>query len=295
MVTIEIDKQSGFCFGVVNAIRKAEKELERSSDLYCLGDIVHNTSEVNRLEAKGMVTIDYDTLYKIENKKVLFRAHGEPPAAYRLAEEQGLTIVDATCPVVLKLQKDIRETFEKHKEEQYQLVIFGKKGHAEVNGLVGQTDGKAIVLETLQEADSLDYARPIELFSQTTKPLADFEKLIALIAMRMERGVDFIYHDTICRQVALRLPHIVEFAKKHDYIFFIAGKKSSNGKALYSECLKANPNSIFISDISEITLSMIPSCTTDNISIGICGATSTPRHQMEAVKDKILELLKGME
>lgn len=288
---IEIDDQSGFCFGVVKAIQKAESELQEGHPLYCLGDIVHNTSEVRRLEEKGMYTIDYTALHSLNKAKVLFRAHGEPPSTYQLAQQQGLTIVDATCPVVLQLQKSIRNTYKKHRGEARQIVIFGKKGHAEVNGLVGQTEGKAIVIETLEEADLLNYNLPIEVFSQTTKPLADFQRLVAKIKSRMASGVEFLFHDTICRQVALRLPHIAEFARKHDYIFFIAGKKSSNGKALFAECQKANPRSLFISNSSELTLEMLPKVSYDKLSIGICGATSTPRYQMEAVKDRILTLV----
>lgn len=294
-MTIEIDEQSGFCFGVVNAIRKAEKELQNGTPLYCLGDIVHNTSEVYRLEKEGMKTIDYKALDTLREAKVLFRAHGEPPATYEVARKQGLNIVDATCPVVLNLQKSIRQTYEKHQGEDRQLVIFGKKGHAEVNGLVGQTNGEAIVIETIEEAETLNYSKPIELFSQTTQPLADFEKLITTIEGRMAEGVSFIFHDTICRQVALRLPHIAEFAQRHDYIYFIAGKKSSNGKALFAECLKANPKSFFISHPDEITLAELPSSHSDSLSIGICGATSTPRYQMEEAKEKLLYLLNQKE
>lgn len=294
-MTIEIDEQSGFCFGVVNAIRKAEKELQKGTPLYCLGDIVHNTSEVHRLEKEGMKTIDYKALNSLREAKVLFRAHGEPPATYEVARKQGLNIVDATCPVVLNLQKSIRQTYEKHQGEDRQLVIFGKKGHAEVNGLVGQTNGEAIVIETIEEADSLNYTKPIELFSQTTKPLADFQKLTATIEGRMANGVAFVFHDTICRQVALRLPHIAEFAQRHDYIYFIAGKKSSNGKALFAECLKANPKSFFISHPDEITLAELPSSHSDSLSIGICGATSTPRYQMEEAKEKLIYLLNQKE
>lgn len=295
MVTIEIDKGSGFCFGVVNAIRKAEEELDNHDILYCLGDIVHNTSEVNRLEQKGMVTINYEKLTTLKNSKVLFRAHGEPPGVYKLANESGLAVVDATCPVVLKLQKNIRTSYQQHKGTDWQIVIFGKKGHAEVNGLVGQTEGYAIVVENLEEAKMLDFTKPIELFSQTTMALSTFTQLVTLIKHNMAPMVPFHYHDTICRQVAMRLPNIYSFARKHDYVFFIAGKKSSNGKALFAECLRANPQSKFISEVGELSCEMLPFDRESNVSVGICGATSTPRSQMEQLASRIRLMLKQNE
>lgn len=293
MVTIEIDKDSGFCFGVVNAIRKAERELDEYSSLYCLGDIVHNTGEVKRLEEKGMVTIDYAHLGELADKRVLFRAHGEPPEVYLRAREKGICIVDATCPVVLRLQRKIKESYDAHMGEKWQIVIFGKRGHAEVNGLVGQTQGKAWVIEEEEDLEYLDFSAPIELFSQTTQSLEAFRHLISLIKSRMGKEVPFIWHDTICRQVALRIPQIASFAQKHDYIFFIAGKKSSNGKALFQECLKVNPQSLFLSDSAELTREMLPEDPYGMQSIGICGATSTPRSQMEELATRMTDLLFG--
>lgn len=291
MVTIEIDKDSGFCFGVVNAIRKAEKELKKNPNLFCLGDIVHNTNEVYRLEERGMVTIDYEKLTRLQEGRVLFRAHGEPPSVYELAQREGLKIIDATCPVVLQVQRNILQSYEQHRDEKWQIVIFGQRGHAEVNGLVGQTGGNAIVIESPEEADLLDYSNPIELFSQTTKPLDTFHKLIALIRERMQPDTPFIFHDTICRQVAMRIPNIGKFACKHDIIFFIAGRKSSNGKVLFAECQRVNPHSYFVSDVNELTRKMLPSNPNANVSIGICGATSTPRSQMESLVERIKTLL----
>ncbi len=292
MVTIEIDPNSGFCFGVVNAIRKAEKQMINTGPLYCLGDIVHNTEEVKRLENKGLITIAHKELDQLQGKQVLFRAHGEPPSVYRALEEKGITIVDATCPVVLRLQHSIRQCYEKHKDQGWQIVIFGQRAHAEVNGLVGQTDGRAIVIESLEEAENaLDFKRPIELFSQTTKSLDTYRKLIALILERKAVDTEFIYHDTVCRQVSMRNKKIRDFAKNHDRIFFIAGKKSSNGKVLFSECLRQNPKSFFISNEEELTLDMLPESMDSDEKIGICGATSTPFWQMEGLQKKIFSLL----
>lgn len=294
MIRIEIDKNSGFCFGVVNAIRKAEKELEQESELFCLGDIVHNTNEVNRLQDKGLVTIGYGNLPTLQGKKVLFRAHGEPPSVYELARKQGINIIDATCPVVLQVQRNIRKNYEAHKQEGWQIVIFGQRGHAEVNGLVGQTEGNAIVLESVEEAEQLDFSRPIVLFSQTTKSLHDFNRLIEYIQQHLKEGVEFEYHDTICRQVAMRIPNIGKFAKEHSRVFFVAGKKSSNGKVLFAECKKNNEKSFFISDLSEITFEMLPESQDVEENIGICGATSTPKSQMEEAAAHIAKLIAAL-
>lgn len=293
MVTIEIDEQSGFCFGVVNAIRKAEDELNRAPDLYCLGDIVHNTGEVQRLEQKGMTTIDYEQLYALPpGKRVLFRAHGEPPEVYLKAAEKGLKIIDATCPVVLKLQRFIKEIYQAHKGEEWQIVIFGKPGHAEVNGLVGQTDGTAIVVPSIEQARKLDFMKPIELLSQTTMPLDTFGNLVDYIKNNIAQGVPFFYHDTICRSVALRIPGIRTFASQHSRIFFVAGRKSSNGHMLFTQCKAVNPQSYFLSDLSELTRDMLPESKDVNETIGICGATSSPRSQMEALETAIRKLLR---
>lgn len=286
---IEIDQQSGFCFGVINAIKHAERELDKDdSELYSLGDIVHNNEEVDRLQARGMATIDYDALKGLEGKRVLFRAHGEPPEVYQWAKERNIQLVDATCPVVVRLQKQIRKKYLEIKPQGGQIVIYGKKGHAEVNGLVGQTEGEAIVLQYDEDIQHIDFGRPVALFSQTTQSLTGFHALIEDLRRRMAEGVDFYFQDTICRQVSNRMPHIEEFAAQHELIFFVAGSKSSNGKVLYSHCLKSNERSIFISSARELTLEMLEP---QPKTIGICGATSTPMWQMEEVAIRIRELL----
>ncbi len=283
---VEIDKGSGFCFGVVNAINHAEKELVNTDVLYCLGDIVHNSLEVERLEAMGLRTIDHDDFTRLKDVKVLLRAHGEPPSTYKVAQENHIQIVDATCPVVLQLQKRIHRCYQETKNSHTQLVIYGKKGHAEVNGLVGQTEGTAIVVEKIEDLDRLDFTRDIALFSQTTKSLDGFRQIVAEIEKRIAPNVQFNYYDTICRQVANRLPNIQKFAAEHDWVYFVAGKKSSNGKMLFEECRKANPHSCFISSAEEIT-DRLP----DFVStVGICGATSTPKWLMEKIAEKVKEL-----
>lgn len=287
--TIEIDQKSGFCFGVINAIKHAELALEdRSKELYCLGDIVHNSEEVERLQSKGMNTINYEQLKKLKGKRVLFRAHGEPPQVYQWAKERQIQLVDATCPVVVNLQKKIRNKYIEIKPRGGQIVIYGKKGHAEVNGLVGQTQGEAIIIQHDEDIEQIDFSRPVALFSQTTQSLIGFRELIDKLQSRMQDNVSFEYSDSICRQVSNRVPHIEEFASQHELVFFVAGKKSSNGKVLYSYAQKGNPRSIFVSGANDITpnmLSPIPQ------NIGICGATSTPMWQMEQVAQKIKEIL----
>ncbi len=283
---VEIDKGSGFCFGVVNAINHAEKELVNTDVLYCLGDIVHNSLEVERLEAMGLRTIDHDDFTRLKDVKVLLRAHGEPPSTYKVAQENHIQIVDATCPVVLQLQKRIHRCYQETQNSHTQLVIYGKKGHAEVNGLVGQTEGTAIVVEKVDDLDRLDFTRDIALFSQTTKSLDGFRQVVAEIEKRIAPNVQFNYYDTICRQVANRLPNIQKFAAEHDWVYFVAGKKSSNGKMLFEECRKANPHSCFISSAEEIT-DRLP----DFVStVGICGATSTPKWLMEKIAEKVKAL-----
>jgi len=281
---IEIDKHSGFCFGVVNAINKTEEVLKEQGQLYCLGDIVHNNFEVKRLEAKGLITINHEQFFKMKDCTVLLRAHGEPPSTYQYARENNITLIDATCPVVLKLQKRIHEESQKIKPGDGQLLIYGKKGHAEVIGLLGQTDGKAIVIEGPDDLDQVDFNRPITLFSQTTMPLDGFHRISELIHKKTRQNVSI--KDTICRQVANRIHHIRKFATRHQMILFVSGKKSSNGKALFEVCKKVNPNSYFISSPDEIKRDWF----TDIDSVGICGATSTPQHLMEAVQEKIREL-----
>ncbi|MBO6012827.1 MAG: 4-hydroxy-3-methylbut-2-enyl diphosphate reductase [Bacteroidales bacterium] len=276
---VEVDKESGFCPGVINAIRKAEDELKTRPKLYCLGDIVHNGQEVKRLEDQGLVTIDHDSLQQLHDTKVLLRAHGEPPSTYQQAQKQGIEIVDATCPVVLQLQKKVRRMYET--EPDSQIVIYGKHGHAEVNGLVGQTNSTAIVIENESELVKIDFSRPVRLFSQTTMSVDKFRQLSLNIEQRMEPGATLQTFDTICRQVANRIPHMRDFASRHDAILFVSGKKSSNGKALFEVCRSVNPRSYQVSSVEDVD----PSFWKDAETVGICGATSTPRWQMDQVAD----------
>lgn len=282
MLQIEIDNGSGFCFGVTTAIQKAEEELAKGKPLYCLGDIVHNGMEVERLHAKGLITINHEQLSKLHNAKVLLRAHGEPPETYELAKRNNINIIDATCPVVLALQRRIKQQFDSAPDAQ--IVIFGKNGHAEVLGLVGQTKQQAIVIEKLEDAKKLDFNKDIYLYSQTTKGLDDFHHIIDYIQTHISPGATFKSSDTICRQVANRMPNIAAFAVRHDLILFVSGKKSSNGKVLFSECLSVNPNSHLIESAEEIDMAWLKGVTT----IGICGATSTPKWLMEECRDAIL-------
>jgi 4-hydroxy-3-methylbut-2-enyl diphosphate reductase len=284
---IEIDPRSGFCFGVVNAIGKAQKELQTGEELYCLGDIVHNGEEVNRLESMGLKTIDYNGLSALSGKKVLLRAHGEPPSTYKTAFDRQNTIIDATCPVVLKLQKRIRESWEEMAKTNGQVVIFGKKGHAEVNGLVGQTNGGAIVLESMNQLGSIDLSRPVELFSQTTMDPDEYLELQKLLRSMMQpnfpgREVPLKVNNTICGQVANRKTEIARFAQKHQLILFVSGRKSSNGNVLFGVCRAANPNSLFVSSPDELK----PEWFQGIDDVGICGATSTPVWLMEKVADR---------
>lgn len=281
MARIEIDKHSGFCMGVVKAIQSAEKFLnENDGALYSLGDIVHNNKEVERLESRGMQTIDHDFLKSIRNANVLFRAHGEPPSTYEIAKENNINLIDATCPVVLGLQAKIRKKFQTAEAKDTQIVIFGKKGHAEVVGLLGQTHQTAIVLDQTTDLSTLDFSKPIELFSQTTMPLDAFRSLVEKIQSSMLPGVPFHYHDTVCRQVANRLPLIRAFAAQHEVVLFVSGSKSSNGKALFEACQSVNERTYFLTGPEDLTSDMIQGVET----IGICGATSTPLWLMEDVK-----------
>lgn len=282
---IEIDPGSGFCNGVVSAIRKAEAELEKGGTLYCLGDIVHNSDEVERLRAKGLVTITHEQLKELRNVRVLLRAHGEPPATYELAHRNGIEIIDATCPVVLALQRRIKQCHDT-RQDDCRIVIYGKTGHAEVNGLVGQTDGKAIVVESEADIDRIPTDRPIELYSQTTKSIGGLREISAAINSRLAPGITLQTHDTICRQVSNRVDNLRKFAESHDVILFVSGAKSSNGKILYRECLNVNTHSHLISNASQID----PAWFEGAQSIGICGATSTPRWLMEQVRDSIMTL-----
>ena len=282
MATIEIDEDSGFCFGVVTAIQKAEAELDKSGHLYCLGDIVHNSDEVERLKNKGLVTITHDDLRKLHNVKVLLRAHGEPPETYAIARDNGIEIIDATCPVVLKLQRRIHARYIDSEHPNTQIVIYGKLGHAEVNGLVGQTNGEAVVVENIDGLDRIDYSRDIALYSQTTKSLQGLKEIEKEISHR-KGGQGFESFDTICRSVANRIPKIKEFARRHDAVIFVCGKKSSNGKILFAECREANANTFMVTNESEIDVEQL----IGKESIGICGATSTPRWLMNRIKEAI--------
>ena len=288
MIKVEIDEGSGFCFGVVTAINKAEEELAKGETLYCLGDIVHNSREVERLKTMGLITINREEFKQLRNAKVLLRAHGEPPETYMIARDNNIEIIDATCPVVLRLQKRIKQEFlQDAANDEKQIVIYGKNGHAEVLGLVGQTDGKAIVIEKAEEVKKLDLNKSIRLFSQTTKSLDEFQEIVAYIKQNISPEATFEYYDTICRQVANRMPKLREFAATHDLIFFVSGKKSSNGKMLFEECLKVNANSHLIDNEKEIDPSLLQNVQ----SIGVCGATSTPKWLMEKIYNHIQSLI----
>ncbi|MEE4196357.1 MAG: 4-hydroxy-3-methylbut-2-enyl diphosphate reductase [Bacteroidales bacterium] len=291
---IEIDNNSGFCFGVVNAIQLAEKELENNPVLYCLGDIVHNSAEVERLKSKGLVTINHEQFKDLKNCKVLLRAHGEPPETYEIALQNNIQLIDASCPVVLKLQNNIKHGFDDFLKKGGQVVIYGKEGHAEVNGLVGQTHGKAIVIGGLEDLEKIDYNKPVNLFSQTTKSIEGFYEVKKEIEKRMmdtqgTEEVDFVTNDTICRQVSHRQPQLREFVKKHDVVIFVSGKKSSNGQMLFKVCQAENPNTFFVSEQSELERDWFSRAT----SVGVCGATSTPRWLMENVASAIDKIAKS--
>ena len=289
---VEIDNGSGFCFGVTTAIKKAEETLANGEKLYCLGDIVHNGRECDRLREMGLITINHEEMEQLHDAKVLLRAHGEPPETYELARKNNIEIIDATCPVVLKLQKRIKEQYETSpnlpKGEESQIVIFGKKGHAEVLGLVGQTQSNAIVIESSDEVTKLDFTRDIYLYSQTTKSLDEFNRIIDYIQTHISPDATFKSFDTICRSVANRMPNISQFAAKHDLILFVCGRKSSNGKVLYNECLRVNPNTHLVEDPQEIESAWLEGIQ----SVGICGATSTPRWLMEQCRDAIQNMQK---
>ena len=289
IVQIEIDNGSGFCFGVTTAIKKAEEELAKGGKLYCLGDIVHNGMEVERLHEAGLITIDHEQMEELQGVKVLLRAHGEPPETYALAERNNIEIIDATCPVVLQLQRRIKKQYVNNPGAQ--IAIFGKNGHAEVLGLVGQTESHAIVVEKfedvkqLKETGQLDFSKDIYLYSQTTKSLDEFHRIIEYCQEHIVEGAVFKSFDTICRQVANRMPNIAAFASKHDVILFVSGRKSSNGKVLFKECKSVNANSYQIESADEIDMNWFK----DVETVGICGATSTPKWLMEECKDKIIK------
>ena len=284
-----IDAHSGFCFGVVFAIQMAENELEKSGTLYCLGDIVHNNKEIERLKAKGLVIINHEDLKNLHDCKVLIRAHGEPPETYERAINNNIELIDASCPVVLKLQNRVRTSFDGFENQGGQIVIYGEVGHAEVEGLVGQTNGDAIIVSKEEDLGKIDFGKPVFFFSQTTKSTDGFNRMQDLIETRIRehQGVvdtdNFVSNDTVCRQVSNREPQLRKFATEHDVIIFVSGKKSSNGKALYSVCKEVNEHTYFTSDAEEM----------DEInfegvkSVGICGATSTPMWLMEEVANAL--------
>ena len=301
-MTCSIDTNSGFCFGVTRAIKAAEGELTNGS-LYCLGDIVHNGQEVARLEALGLQTIDYDDLRTLpSHSRVLLRAHGEPPSTYWIAQQRGCEIIDATCPVVKKLQDRIRACYEQHKNDEAippQIVIYGKPGHAEVIGLQGQTNNTAIVIENNEQLDRLDFERPIYLFSQTTKSVEGFKALVEAIearrsllrnnvitGLRKENRAPFEYHDTICRNVANRVAQLQEFARANDIVLFVGGTKSSNARVLYNHCKEANDRTFFVSSAEELSDDLLQQCRAAE-RVGICGATSTPLWLMERVSERL--------
>ena len=302
---VSIDTNSGFCFGVTRAINAAESELQKGP-LYCLGDIVHNGQEVSRLEILGLQTIDYDDLRMLPpHSRVLLRAHGEPPSTYWIARQRGIEVIDATCPVVKKLQDRIRECYETHRNDEElppQIVIYGQPGHAEVIGLQGQTNNTAVVIESPEQIDRLDFARPIYLFSQTTKSVEGFRALVEAIKseiINQKSEIALEAHDTICRNVANRVDELRAFARAHDLVIFVGGNKSSNARVLYKQCVEANPNTLFISSPDELeeklsTLNLKTSSdsqlSTLNLRVGICGATSTPLWLMKQVRDKLTDL-----
>ncbi len=285
-MTVTIDAESGFCFGVTSAIRKAEEELQ-NGQLFCLGDIVHNGQEVERLERLGLETIDYERLRELRGGRVLLRAHGEPPSTYDIARRNGVEVIDASCPVVKKLQDRIRETYRLHPEAQ--IVIFGKPGHAEVIGLQGQTGNTAIVVESEADLDKLEPARDVYLFSQTTMSVEAFRRIAEAIRGRVHGLLE--YHDTICRNVANRVEKLQAFARAQDLVVFVGGEKSSNAKVLFGHCRNANSGTIFVSSPEEITCKRLQqaagSVPPETMKIGICGATSTPLWLMEECKKRI--------
>ncbi|MBR2606309.1 MAG: 4-hydroxy-3-methylbut-2-enyl diphosphate reductase [Bacteroidaceae bacterium] len=284
MINVEIDEHSGFCFGVTTAIKKAEEELKNGATLYCLGDIVHNSKECERLKKLGLVTIDHQEYRNLRNAKVLLRAHGEPPETYAIAKENNLELIDATCPVVLKLQQRIKQKWESSTDEKRQIVIYGQAGHAEVLGLVGQTHGNAIVVESPSQIEKLDKDCDTYLYSQTTKSLEGYKHIAQEIRTYTSPEKRFEFYDTVCRQVANRMSGISEFARTHELIIFVCGRKSSNGKILFDECKRVNPNSHQVESATEIDFSLL-----DGVkSVGICGATSTPKWLMEDCKQAIL-------
>lgn len=291
-MVVEIDRGSGFCFGVQNAVEIAEKALSRGEKVFSLGPIVHNDKEVERLSSIGLITIDKDQFMNLHDCKVLIRAHGEPPATYQIAEKNNITIIEATCPIVKKLQSRITKSWLNAIENNGQVVIYGKPGHAEVVGLIGQTNNEAIIIASEMDIYKIDLTRPVTLFSQTTMGLAEFNNIKNIISRRMKErgvldpGIHFRVNNTICGQVSNREPRLRAFARKHDSLIFVSGKESSNGKMLYSVCKGVNPDTHFVSSVEEIDISWF----SGKKSVGICGATSTPKWLIENIWDYIANI-----
>ena len=290
-IKVTVDPKSGFCFGVVYAIEMAENILKKDNKLYCLGDIVHNNREVDRLNDLGLEIINHSRLKDLNNCKVLIRAHGEPPSTYEIALKNNIELLDASCPVVLKLQHQIKEGYETIKKINGQVIIYGKEGHAEVTGLVGQTNGEAIIVTTKDDLSKIDFDKPIYIYSQTTKSPKAFQEIVdeikkELIRLNKEIDLKFVVHDTLCRQVSGREPQLKNFASENDVIVFVSGTKSSNGKMLFSSCKEENKHSYFVSDAKEIDKNWFKNKST----VGVCGATSTPRWLMDEVANYIKEV-----
>lgn len=282
---VEIDKRSGFCFGVIKAINEAENELKSKDKLYCLGDIVHNGKEVDRLEKMGLKSISREEYMQLSNCRVLIRAHGEPPETYEHAEKNNIELLDATCPVVITLQEKVKRSYQNTAGRGGQIVIYGKKGHAEIIGLDGQTNGNTVVLESMADVNKIDFSKPVSLYSQTTKRVEDFYQIADTVKSKMQPGVPIEIKDSICRQVSNRVPHLKKFVVNFDLILFVAGVKSSNGRYLYTVCKEENPNTHRISQIEEIDEQWFEGVE----SVGICGATSTPQWLMEDIAKWIHE------
>lgn len=288
-MVVEIDKQSGFCFGVQNAVEIAEKALLNGEKVFSLGPIVHNDKEVDRLSLLGLVSINHEEFGKLKNCKVLIRAHGEPPETYKIAEKNNLTIIEATCPIVKRLQSKIRETWLRTKEGDGQVVIFGKPGHAEVIGLLGQINNEGIIVSGPDDFSKIDISKPVYLFAQTTMSVKEYSNLSDILRIKMEEkgifdpGKSLVINKTICGQVSNREPHLKTFAEKHDTIIFVSGRESSNGKMLYSVCKNINHDTHFVSSPDELDKSWFAG----KKSVGICGATSTPKWLIENIRDII--------
>lgn len=289
MLNIEIDKNSGFCFGVTTAISKAEEELAKGGTLYCLGDIVHNSIECERLKNLGLITINHEQYSRLKDTKVLLRAHGEPPATYDIARKNNLQLIDATCPVVLKLQQRIKEKWLETQGEERQIIIYGQAGHAEVLGLLGQTNGEAMVIESIEQIERIDPDKDTYIYSQTTKSKEGYLNIVEAIRARVNEGRICESYNTVCGQVANRMSNIGEFARSYQLLFFVCGKKSSNGKILYNECKKENSNVHLVENPQDIDFGLTDNCET----VGICGATSTPKWLMEDCKQAIINYHKN--